>query len=146
MTVNLTQIILSAAKSAHVSGAILLAICTHESGLRNVRVARDGVSPTYGVCQIKGETAKMLGYEGNPENLMNPAINAKYAALYLKYQYDRYDRNFYKAVAAYNAGKYNESQIVRGCPRNLQYVKHVQSKLADHMKNQLSCKIARNAP
>lgn len=118
-------IILLAAKKASVSGSLLLAICTHESGLKNIMVKSDGGSPTYGICQIKQETAKMQGWTGEAKLLMNPRTNAKYAALYLKFQLDRYEGDEIKAVSAYNAGRYNESHISPGNPRNLRYVNNV---------------------
>lgn len=118
-------IVLAAAKAAKVSGSLLLAICMHETGLKNVIVHQDGGSPTFGICQVKAETARMLGYEGKPEGLLNPEINAKYAALYLKKQLIRYDNDHKKAIAAYNAGRYNESIKYPGKPRNLKYLNKV---------------------
>lgn len=132
-------IIIAAAKKAGVNGALLLAICSHESGLNNVLVPHDGGSPTYGICQIKHGTAQMLGYKGNENGLMNPETNAKWAAKYLKYQKNRYDGAWVKAVAAYNSGTYNESKKIPGCPRNLRYLKHVQKKLHESLKHKLSC-------
>lgn len=130
-----------AAKKAGVSGALLLAICTHESGLKNTLVPHDGGSPTYGVCQVKYETAKMLGFDGKAKDLMTPEINIKWAAEYLKYQNQRYNGDWCKVVAAYNAGTYNESKVVPGKPRNLKYVRNVQRKLAEDLQSKLSCDI-----
>lgn len=135
------SIILLAAKKAGVSGSLLLAICTHESGLNNVLVPHDGGSPTYGICQVKYDTAKMMGFTGTAEDLMVPKINAKWAATYLKFQKDRYDGDWMKSTAAYNSGTYNESKKVPGCPRNLAYVKFVQKKLEEDLKPKLECDI-----
>jgi soluble lytic murein transglycosylase-like protein len=132
-------IILMAAKAAKVSGALLLAVCTHESGLNNVYVPHDGGSPTYGVCQIKYDTAVGVGYKGDPKGLMDPKTNAKFAARYLKFQESRYNGDFVKMAAAYNAGTYNESKKVPGCPRNLAYIKNVQKQLEDNLQFNLSC-------
>jgi hypothetical protein len=132
-------IILMAAKKAAVSGALLLAICTHESGLKNITVPHDGGSPSYGICQIKFETAKMVGFTGQEKDLMKPEVNAKWAAEYLKFQKERYGGEWLKAVAAYNSGTYNPSSKVPGCPRNLQYVKNVQRKLAEDLQQKLQC-------
>jgi soluble lytic murein transglycosylase-like protein len=136
--------ILLAAKKAHVTGAVLLAICSHESGLNNVKVPHDGGSASYGICQVKYDTAQMLGYTGKPEGLMEPETNAKYAAAYLNFQFKRYDGNWCQAVAAYNAGRYNESKIMPGCPRNLKYVRHVQAKMDKKLKSTLACEMAEN--
>lgn len=135
-----TSIILLAAKKVGVSGSILLAICTHETGLKNVMVPHDGGSPTYGVCQVKAGTAMDLGHKGKPEDLLKVEVNAKYAALMLKKQYDRYDGNYCRAVAAYNAGSYLESVKTPGYPKNLKYVNGVKERLSDEEQKQLECK------
>lgn len=41
---------------------------------------------------------------GDEKGLLKPEINAFYAGLYLKYQYNRYN-NWARAVNAYNRGK-----------------------------------------
>lgn len=69
---------------------------------------------------------------------MNPQTNAKYAAIYLKYQYDRY-QNWCKAIAAYNAGRYNESMREPGHPRNIRYVLNVGKKLNKNFQKTISC-------
>jgi len=136
---NYVSIILLAAKKAGVSGSLLLAICTHESGLKNVLVPHDGGSPTYGICQVKYDTAKMMGFEGKAKDLMVPETNAKWAAQYLKFQKKRYDGDWMKSTAAYNSGTYNPSMKVVGCPRNLAYIQYVQKKLKDDLKPKLDC-------
>ena len=133
------QIILKAAKTAKISGVVLLAICTHETHLSNVKVQYDGGTPSYGICMVKQETAEFLGYHGKPEGLMDPATNAKYAALYLKYQHERYDGDWCKTVAAFNAGRYNESKIMPGYPRNLKYVNKVRKLLTKSSTENLVC-------
>lgn len=135
-----SAIILAAAKAAKVSGALLLAICSYETNLTNVTVYHDGASPSYGVCQVKFETAQMLGYKGKAERLVNPYVNAKWAASYLKYQISRYgEDDWCKLVSSYNAGTYNESKRVPGKPRNLKYVRRVQKRLAEELRDRLSC-------
>lgn len=136
-------IILAAAKKAGVSGSLLLAICTHESGLKNVYLHHDGGSPTYGICQIKYDTAKMVGFQGEAKDLMVPSINAQWAAAYLKFQKARYAGDWMKSTAAYNSGTYLESKKVPGCPRNLKYLKHVQKKLDEKLQDRLECAIVR---
>jgi soluble lytic murein transglycosylase-like protein len=133
-------IILSAAKTAKVSGSLLLAICTHESGLTNAMVLHGGNSPTYGVCQVKYETAHMIGFKGKPLDLMDPSTNAKWAAKYVSYQVGRYgSSDWCKLAAAYNAGTYNPSSKVLGCPKNLKYVKAVKSKLKREFHSRMAC-------
>lgn len=138
---NIVPIILSAAKAAGVSGALLLAICNHESaGFTKNHSNYDRGSPSYGSCQIKFSTAQQLGFKGSPNLLDQPKINAHYAAKYLKYQQDHYgDRDWLLLTAAYNAGSYKPSLKVRGCPKNLQYIKLVQAKLPLEYQSKLDC-------
>lgn len=133
------QIILNAAKAAKVAGALLLAICTQESNLTNAYVLHDGGSPSIGVCQLKYDTAKMLGFKGSAIQLMDVKTNAHYAAKYLAYQQTRYGNDWHKLAASYNAGSYNPSNKVKGCPRNLAYVKAVKDKLDDLYHPLMAC-------
>lgn len=132
-------IILNAAKAAKVAGALLLAICTHESNLTNAYVLHDGGSPSIGVCQLKLATAQMLGYKGHQSGLMDVATNAKWAAKYLSYQETRYGDDWVKLAASYNSGTYNPSSKVKGCPRNLLYVKAVKSKMDGYYHPRMAC-------
>lgn len=139
VSMTYSAIILAAAKAAKVSGALLLAICTHETNLTNVTVYHDGGSPSYGVCQVKYETAKQMGFKGKADDLINPFVNAKWAARYVKYQTERYGDDWCKIAAAYNAGSFNESKWYKGRPRNLKYVRLVQKEIDETLKHKLSC-------
>jgi soluble lytic murein transglycosylase-like protein len=135
------QIISAAAKAAKVSAVLLYAICAHESrGFELDYSMYDNGTPSYGVCQLKSGTALMMNWHGkDPMELRNPRINAKYAALYLKYQQDKYGPNdWVKLASAYNAGSYQEGKI-KGCPRNLRYIKLVREKLPRNLRYKLSC-------
>ena len=80
-----------------------------------------------------------MGFRGNPIELMDPKVNSKYAALYLKYQVSRYgEDNWCVLTAAYNSGTYRESKKRPG-PKNLGYVRLVQKKLPEEFKDRLSC-------
>lgn len=136
---DFVSIILTAAKTVKVSGALLLAICTHESNLKNVVVPHDGGSPSYGICQVKYDTAKMLGFTGQARDLLHPETNAFYAAKYLAYQQQRYGNCWVKLAASYNAGSYNPSNKAVGCPRNLKYVNRVKKKLEKHLQHRMIC-------
>lgn len=133
-----TAIILAIAKAAGVPGSLFLAICIHESKLLNVVTPHDNGSPSYGLCQIKESTARMMGFKGPINKLMDPYINAKFSALYLKKQLERYNWDLCMATAAYNAGSYNPSNIP-GKPRNLKYVRGVTLHLDDEHKDLLIC-------
>lgn len=138
---DIASIILNAAKMAHVSGVLLLAICNHESnGFRVNYTAYDQGSPSFGACQLKEASARQVGFKGKAEALKNPKTNAKYAALYLKYEQSRYgESDWCVLTSAYNAGSYNESSKMPGYPRNLKYVRLVQRKLPEDFKDRLSC-------
>ena len=137
MGMDMVTILIAAAKKAGIAPALLVAVCHTETNLRNVHNMDDNGSPSYGVCQVKQETAQWMGkfYKDNKmsslteKELMTPAKNAEVAAKYLKYQLDRYDNNWCAAIAAYNAGSAVESKIVPGKPRNYKYVKKVKSKI-----------------
>lgn len=77
----------------------------------------DGGSASLGICQVKADTAKLVGFKGSKMELMNPYTNIDTAAKYLKKQLLRYNGNINKAVSAYNAGRYKKS--------NNHYVKKV---------------------
>lgn len=67
----------------------------------------DGGSASVGAFQLKMNTAKAMGFHGKLQDLMDFHINAKYAAMYLKYQLDRYNGNWLKATQSYNQGHYD---------------------------------------
>ncbi len=131
--------ITTAAKLIKISSHLLLAICTHESGLKNISNFNDKGSPSIGVCQVKKNTAISMGFSGSTMELMDPRLNALIAAHYLKYQEDRYHGDWIKMVASYNSGTYHESESMPGCPRNLKYIKAVRSHLPEELKENLIC-------
>ena len=100
-----------AADSFRIPRAILLAVCYHESHLKNFGVThKDGHSLSYGICQIKLATARFMdakyhaGSHATPEKLNTLKYNAIYAAAFLKYQYKRY-HNWALAIDAYNKNR-----------------------------------------
>jgi soluble lytic murein transglycosylase-like protein len=138
---NYYSIIFSAAKAAKVSGLLLYSICAHESREFTLDYAQyDHGSPSYSVCQIKENTARMLGFKGKAIELRNANVGIKYSALYLKYQQDRYgDENWLKLVSSYNSGTYQESKKKVGCPKNERYIRLVQMKLPKELQHKLKC-------
>lgn len=132
---------MSVAQKASVAPALLIAICTVEStDLRNVVVENDKGTPSYGACQVKRDTAQFVGRVFKHDRLAkasdkdlrkDPHLNIKAAGLYLKYQLERYDGDWCKAVAAYNAGSFRESRKRPGKPLNYGYVAKVKKNLAD---------------
>jgi soluble lytic murein transglycosylase-like protein len=100
---------------------LLASICYVESKYKSNAVHHDdGNSDSLGVCQIKLGTAKMLGFKGVKNELINnPGINILYSGLYLKKQLKRYHGDTKKAIAAYNSGTYRNSKT------NMKYYKKV---------------------
>ena len=82
---------------------MLSSLCFVETGNRNTIHYADGKTNSYGVCQIKLEAAKTVGFKGTAKDLMNPAVNIDYAGKILRHQILRY-QDVQKAVIAYNKG------------------------------------------
>lgn len=107
---SLDALFLYSATYHNVPVRVLRAVCWVESNHRfNIRSRPDGpdASPSHGGCQVKYNTAKMLGFKGSVKELRSPATNIHYAAKYLRYQMLRY-RQLEKALTAYNRGSYNK--------------------------------------
>jgi len=120
----LTVLFVSASSTFTLPQGLLSSLCYVESRHRPSAYNKtDGSSPSLGICQIKLETAKTLGYSGTAKGLMKPATNVYYAAKYLKKQLVRYKHDIQKAIAAYNAGTYFPD--AKGQPKNKQYVRKV---------------------
>jgi soluble lytic murein transglycosylase-like protein len=83
---------------------LLSALCYVES-THNVSAihADDGSSDSLGICQVKIETARWLGFQGTERDLMQPKVNIWYAAKFLSYQINRYN-DIERGVVAYNRG------------------------------------------
>lgn len=100
---------------------LLSAVCYVESGHNPSAMHKDdGKGNSVGICQIKLNTARTLGFKGTENQLKLPEINIFYSAKYLSKQLTRYRGVIYKAISAYNAGafRYNE----RGEISNKRYV------------------------
>lgn len=125
------------AKMVGISPQLLIAICMTETNLKHVHTPNDGATTSYGVCQVKLETAQFMGKVHKKPQLVvftsndmkDVKKNMKVAALYVKYQIERYDGDLCKAVAAYNAGRFKESTKYPGKPFNWKYVEKVQDKI-----------------
>lgn len=117
------NLILGVAMKVGVNPILLLSICNVETGLRNVTNYHDHFGPSYGVCQIKLPTAKMVMLDVTAKKLQNPRTNVTAAALLLKRLVNKY-HNEWKAVAAYNAGslRYNKGKLI-----NNKYVEKVKN-------------------
>jgi soluble lytic murein transglycosylase-like protein len=146
---EIISILTTTAKMVGIPPGLLIAVCMTETNLQNVDVLNDGGTPSYGVCQVKLETARWMGkvhkkqyiQQFTKDDMRKIRNNAKVAALYLKYQLQRYQDDACKAVAAYNAGSFKESSKYPGIPFNWKYVKKVKDNAPQGSKAQikLSC-------
>lgn len=86
---------------------LMSAVCWVESTHKiNAIHKDDNGGDSLGVCQIKYETAKLMGFTGTAKQLReDPFINTYYAAKYIKKNLTRYKGDLRCTVAAYNAGK-----------------------------------------
>ena len=124
MNTTLALLFALATQNYNLPAGLIDSVCWVETK-HNVRVVHeaDGNSASYGVCQVKLETAQTYGFTGTAEDLMHPAINVHFAAKTLKHQLDRYNGDVTKAIAAYNAGRFNPDK--KGLPKNKKYVTKV---------------------
>lgn len=103
--------IVRAADKVEISRKWLLAVCWQESSFRTAGVSKlDGHTKSYGICQVKYETAQFMDKVFKHKvlvtkaNLEDTYVNAFYAAKYLKYQLKRYKGDWKLAADAYNKG------------------------------------------
>ncbi len=91
---------------------LVASICTVESGLQNIDNLKDGGSASYGVCQIKANTAKFIINKYNlpistknlDDTLRNIHYNIILASYYIKWQTGRYGKDIDCIIKAYNSG------------------------------------------
>lgn len=116
-------IIESASKYYKISSAMIASIIHQESHGDYAALGRDG---EIGLMQIIPDTAHMMGFRGDPQELYNPSINIFTGVKYLRFQLDRYG-NLLDMIAAYNAGSVKKKRD--GAYINLSYVANVASVL-----------------
>ncbi len=115
---DLYPLIRAAADRYKVPAPLIAAIIDVESGGRSVKKWEPSIKDyAWGVMQVTTGTARYMGYTGDPEGLLDPAVNIDIGTRYLKYQLVRYRWNLVQAISAYNAGSYT--------PRNVGYVNRV---------------------
>jgi len=82
---------------------LLVAIAKVESSLQPKATSSYKGTEYYGLMQMCYETALMLGFSGEPDELLHWKTNVRLAARYLDRLYNQHGSKK-KAVAAYNAG------------------------------------------
>nr|WP_321510295.1 lytic transglycosylase domain-containing protein [uncultured Celeribacter sp.] len=75
---------------------------THRPGARN--------GPYWGLLQILPQTARTMGFEGRPEDLLDPDVNLRYAGKYLRGAYMVSGRDIDGAMRWYARGYYYEAK------------------------------------
>jgi soluble lytic murein transglycosylase-like protein len=70
--------------------------------------ARNG--PYWGLMQILPETARTMGFRGDPQQLLDPATNLRYAGRYLRGAWIVADGDMDEAVGWYARGFYFEAR------------------------------------
>lgn len=70
--------------------------------------ARNG--PYYGLFQILPQTARTMGFEGKPDDLLDAETNLKYALKYLRGAYIVADGNWDETIMWYAKGYYYEAK------------------------------------
>lgn len=124
MSSTIALVFMLTTQSLGLPQGLLNSICYVESR-HTIKVVHkdDGNGDSIGICQIKYETAKTLGYHGTEKNLYDLRTNVLWAGLYLSKQLKRYNGDASKAVAAYNAGTHRVN--ARGLTMNRKYVDKV---------------------
>lgn len=83
---------------------LLASLCYVESTHKVTAIHHDdGGEDSLGICQVKLNTARYLGFKGTREQLMQPKNNIYYSAKYLAKQIKRYNSTS-KGIIAYNRG------------------------------------------
>jgi len=105
-TPALRRMINKSADRNRVPRALVHMVVQRESGYNPA--ARNG--PFYGLMQIHPATARGMGFDGNPSDLLDPAINLKYAVKYLRGAWLVADGDYDAAVGWYARGYYYEAK------------------------------------
>lgn len=115
---EVVKTIVEAADKADAPRELVLAVCWNESSFRvkhpklnRIDGEGDNATMSYGICQVKLETAQFvdqffkLKHKITVARLKTPYVNAYYAAKLLTYYLNyKYEGNWQKAIDAYNKG------------------------------------------
>ncbi|MCC6001136.1 MAG: lytic transglycosylase domain-containing protein [Pararhodobacter sp.] len=105
-TPELRRMIRRSAAEHGIPEALLHRVIQRESDYRPA--ARNG--PYWGMMQILPQTARTMGFRGQPEELLDPEVNLRYAGRYLRGAWMVSDRNIDRAVMWYARGYYYEAR------------------------------------
>lgn len=102
----LQPLIARAAAEHGIPEALLHRVIQRESGYRPE--ARNG--PYWGLMQVLPQTARTMGFRGEPAELLNPGVNLRYAGRYLRGAWMVADGDIDRAVMWYARGFYFEAR------------------------------------
>ena len=105
-TPQMRRLIVRAARDLDIPEALLHRVIQRESDYR--ADARNG--PYYGLMQILPQTARTMGFEGEPRELLDPEVNLRYAGRYLRGAWLVSDGDMDAAVMHYARGYYYDAR------------------------------------
>lgn len=105
-TAELRRLIVESAEENEVPVSLVQRVVIRESTHRPE--ARNG--PYYGLMQILPATARSMGFEGKPQDLLDAETNLKYAVRYLRGAWLVSDGDEREAVKWYARGYYHEAK------------------------------------
>lgn len=73
------------------------------AGAVNLRSEKISLATSWGLMQVMGQTARELGFRGNPRELLGYE-GVRFGCIYLKVKLDKYQHDIDSALSAYNAG------------------------------------------
>ena len=103
---ELVRLIDRTADEKGIPRALMHRVVQRESGYRPA--ARNG--PYWGLMQILPQTARTMGFRGQPPELLDPEVNLRYAARYLRGAWMVADGDIDRAVQWYARGYYYEAR------------------------------------
>lgn len=95
-----------AADELEIPEALLHRVIQRESDYR--ADARNG--PYWGLMQILPQTARTMGFRGEPQDLLNPEVNLRYAGRYLRGAWILSEGDMDRAVMFYARGYYYDAR------------------------------------
>lgn len=105
-TAEMRRLIRAAAAEHDIPEALLHRVIQRESDYR--AHARNG--PYWGLMQILPQTARTMGFRGEPAELLNPEVNLRYGGRYLRGAWIVSNGNMDRAVMWYARGYYFEAR------------------------------------
>ena len=102
-------LIFQAGKSYSVPDALIKAIIRAESNFdpRAKRHEANVGDYSYGLMQVRCDTAKWMGWNGNCGDLLNPETNIQVGTKFLAYLQAQFPNDIERVISAYNAGPGN---------------------------------------